>query len=469
MSTPNPASSSAGRSHEPLRWLPRFLHPDPPAEYKITNPKEIRRVYEDYRLRILIWSTIGYAMFYFVRKNLSVAMPEIEHQMGISKVSLGLFLTLHGLLYGVSKFANGFIGDRANARVFMAIGLITSAAMNLCFGFSMTATAMGVFWLLNGWFQGMGFPPCARLITHWFSPKELATKMAIWNTSHTIGAASVVVLCGYLVVYDWRLCFFVPAGLAVLMAFMLLNWLRDTPESVGLPDIEATELSAASAKNEVSSASTESLSCNEDYKTVLRRNVFGNPYMWLFALANFFVYTIRYGVLDWGPTLLKEAKGINLTHASWMTAGFECAGIAGTLLTGWLTDKLFAGRGARMCVFCMLFCGTALYLFWKAPPQQVAINTTFLMIAGFFIYGPQALIGVAAANLATRRAAATAVGLTGIFGYASTVLSGLGLGYLAKNYGWDAGFKGLIAIAAVGMLLFIVAWRAKAHGYTETT
>src|SRR5438067_13937539 len=80
--------------------------------------------------RILVSTIIGYALFYFVRKNLSVAMPAME-AAGITKVQLGWFLTTHGVLYGVSKFANGIIGDRVNARWFMAVGLAYCAVINI--------------------------------------------------------------------------------------------------------------------------------------------------------------------------------------------------------------------------------------------------------------------------------------------------------------------------------------------------
>ena len=186
---------------------------------------DVARRYAYFRPRILVWSIVGYAMYYFVRKNLSVAMPVMEEQIGVSKAALGTFLTLHGLLYGVSKFVNGMIGDRVNARVFMATGLLLSAAMNVFFGLSSAAVMLGIFWMLNGWFQGIGFPPCARLMTHWFHPKELATKMSIWNISHGVGAGAVVVLCGYLVDHynNWRLCFFVPAALATVAALLSPN------------------------------------------------------------------------------------------------------------------------------------------------------------------------------------------------------------------------------------------------------
>ena len=121
-----------------------------------------------------------------------------------------------------------------------------------------------------------------------------------------------------------------------------------------------------------------------------------------------------------------------------------------------------------MGIVCMLMSGVAMLAFWKSPRGHIALNTSILLLAGFFIYGPQALIGIAAANLATKRAAATAVGLTGIFGYASTVLSGWGMGLLVQKYGWGAAFQCLIAVASVGVILFIAAWRAPADGYGDT-
>jgi len=100
--------------------------------------------------------------------------------------------------------------------------------------------ALGMFWMINGWFQGMGFPPCARAFTHWVTPKELATKMSIWNASTNIGAGLVAVMCGYLLSHfgNWRLCFFVPATLAFICSAYLWFTLPDTPQSVGLPPIE---------------------------------------------------------------------------------------------------------------------------------------------------------------------------------------------------------------------------------------
>lgn len=433
----------------------RVFQPSSAATVSLTDPAEISAKYRYWQRRVLLTSIIGYATFYFVRKNLSIAMPYMESALGIQKTSLGLFLTLHGLLYGVSKFANGFLGDRANARSFMSIGLAASAMLNVLFGFNSAAVALGVIWMINGWVQGMGFPPCARLLTHWFAPKELATKMSIWNSSHPIGGGLIVILCGYLVVINWRLCFFVPAAIALVCAVFIWFTLPDTPASVGLPEVEGTQSESLRQES------------REDFRAFVIEHVFRNKYIWIVSLANFFVYIIRFAVLDWGPTLLMESKHIKITHAGWMVAAFEICGLAGAMLGGWITDRFLGGRAVRACVVYMAMAGVAMFLFWKIPLQSELLTTGLLGAAGFFIYGPQCLLAVAAANLATNRAAATAIGLTSIFGYASTVLSGWGLGALVQHYGWDAGFAGLIIVSALGTLVFAAAWPAKAHGYEQ--
>ncbi len=410
--------------------------------------------YRYWQKRTLISAIIGYALYYLVRKNFSVAMPEIERTLDISKTDLGLFITAHGLLYGVSKFTNGIVGDRVNARWFLTIGLVICAVINIFFGLSSTILAFGLLWAANGYFQGIGFPPCARLMTHWFPPRRFASAMAVWNTSHSIGTVATLVLCGYLVQYDWRLCFFVPAAIVLVGAVGLMFSLRDTPESLGLPAVETTDAIEIDIQTPDGS---------------MAQLVFANPYIWLLSFANFFVYIVRYGILDWGPTFLKEARGIELANAAMLVAAFEVAGMFGMLSGGWITDRVFAGRAARACLVYMILCTVAVALFWLVPNQGWFTSGALLCMAGFFVYGPQALVGTAAANLATKRAAASAVGLTGLLGYASTIVTGLGIGWLVQNYGWDAGFMVYMLAGLAGILFFAACWTARAHGYVSRT
>lgn len=388
---------------------------------------------------------IGYAMFYFVRKNLSLAMPGMQEDLGITKAELGIFLTLHGVIYGISKFINGIIGDRVNSRYFMVAGLVLSAICNIIFGFSSAVMVLGLVWVFNGWFQGMGFPPCARLITHWVPPRELATKMSVWNTSHSIGAGLVVILCGYIThLYGWRWCFYIPSVIALAGAVFLWFTLPDTPSSVGLPEIKSSD-------------DSDKKMDSHEFKLFVRKKVFKNPVVWIIGFASFFVYTIRYAVLDWGPTMLSEWKGLPIHSSGWMIAGFELAGIVGMLLAGWATDHIFKGRAARVCVIAMILTVGCVLLLWLLPASPL-VMTMILMAAGFCIYGPQALAGVIVANSATKKASATAIGFTSLFSYASTILSGLGLGLLVESYGWEYALAVLCVVGVIGVLIFALLW-----------
>ena len=409
--------------------------------------------------RFILCSMVAYAFFYITRKNLSMAQPEMLSDGVITKEALGVILTVHGVLYGMSRFVNGFWADKLNGRIFMTLGLALSAAMNLLFGCTSLTILFAVFWIVNGWTQGMGFPPCAKMLTHWIHPKELATKMSVWNTSHSFGSAMALGLCSLLFAlgFGWRWCFYVPAALAGLAAVFCFFCVKDGPHEDGLPELDLSDVrgtqSGAGEVRKVTDADR-------------RRLVFRNRVIWLCAFANFFVYVVRFGFLDWGPTFLKEHKGIAVSKGGLLIIAFELAAVVGTIFAGWFTDKVFKGRGVRTCFFCMLFAGLCALGFWYLPQGAPIWQATLLLMGtGFFIYGPQALIGIVAAQQATNDAAAMANGFMGIMGYAATTVSGYGIALISEKLGWNAALLSIGSFAMVGMLFFLAAWGANATGY----
>ena len=259
------------------------------------------RIFRKAQTKFILSSAIVYAFFYLTRKNLSMAQPGMLEEGVISTYAIGTMLTVHGIVYGLSRFVNGFWADRLNGRIFMTVGIALSALMNFLFGCTSLSILFAVFWVLNGWTQGMGFPPCAKMLTHWIHPKELATKMSVWNTSHSFGAVMALGLCSLLLGplgLGWRWCFYVPAVLAAGATLFCFFCVKDSPTEAGVEELEIE-----GGKNEAESKATVT-------SAERRRLVFGNRVIWLIALANFFVYIVRFGFLDWGPTFLKQFQGI---------------------------------------------------------------------------------------------------------------------------------------------------------------
>ena len=442
--------------------------------------------YNYWQWRTLITLMIGYALYYFVRKHFSIVMPAMEETLGISKVQLGLFLTLNGIIYGLSRFVNGFLADRFNRRKLMTAGLILSALANLAICFSPSINSfmnvldtdgkatmalvyiIGSLWVLNGYFQGMGVPPCISLMCHWIRPEELATKQSIWNASHSIGAGLISLLCGFLLKHygysAWQLCFAIPAAIAIIGAIALFFTLKDTPSSVGLPEIE--EIEKEEKGESCDNAPAQEMS-GSDFKKFINRMVFRNPLIWILAFGNFCVYVVRFTILDWGTTFLTQYKGMEIATAGTVVAVSELVGgIAGMMLAGWFTDKFMKSRAHRTCFICTVGATLSFFLFWKSPEGANWLAAIFLCLSSFFIYGPQALLGTSASNQATKHACATANGILGIFGYASTVISGLVFGFLADK-SWDLVFLVSVIIGIVGSVIIALMWKAPANGYEK--
>ena len=434
------------------------------------------------------WETLlvtmgGYALYYVIRKNLSIAMPLLG-DIGVSKVQLGAFLTCGGIVYGVGRFLNGIVADRNSARKVMAIGLFICSFVNVLFGLSdflvlggaapavkegaAAATAlvwtMGIVWIVNQYFQGMGVGPCIKTLPKWFPPEELSTKQSIWNLSHSIGAGAVFALCGWLLVplfHSWRLCFIVPAAIAAAGGVAVLFLFKDSPEEVGLSVGDASS-SKDSSLSSSSRDSSNSIGATADYRSYVARWVFRNPKVWIIAIADFFVYTVRFAALDWGIVLLMETKGLSLAAATTLCFVFEIVGgNLGMVVAGWATDRFFGSCAHRTSVLCMAGAALAIAAFWFVPVSApLVVKLLPFMMIGFFIYGPQALLGVATTQQATPRAAGVAGGFVGIFSYASTILSGIGFGFVAQHWGWNAAYATILAAALVGGTVLSLIWRA---------
>jgi len=434
-----------------------MIKPLKPVPDKKPLPKsEIEPTYKKLRLQVFLGIFIGYAGYYLVRKNFSLAMPNLIAE-GFSKTQLGFALSGVSIAYGLSKFLMGNVSDRSDARKFMSIGLLLSGLTMIIMGVFPLATSsisiMFILMLFNGWFQGMGWPPSGRVMVHWFSIKERGTKMSVWNVAHNIGGGLIgpLAILGVSLFNDWHAKFYLPGMIAVFIAFIIYSTVRDRPEACGLPSIEKF-------KNDYPDTYIEEdkpLSAKE----IFFKHIFNNKLLWFIAIANAFVYLVRYGVLDWAPTYLSEVKQFSLKETGWAYFLYEWAGIPGTLLAGYLSDRWFRGKRAPVSILYMVLVLIFVLIYWNNPIGNPMIDNISLIAIGFLIYGPVMLIGVQALDLVQKKAAGTAAGFTGLFGYlGGAVAANIAMGYIVDSYGWNGGFYLLIFACIMSIILIAFTW-----------
>ena len=453
----------------------------PPAKKPLMASDKIDKEYKKMRLKVFLGIYLGYAAYYLVRKNLSLAAPGMIEEGLIDKAGAGLAMSGIPIAYAVSKFIMGSISDRSDARKFMTVGLILSSLVMILAGilpyptgvagnYSVTVGLMFVFMLFAGWLSGMGWPPCGRVLAHWFSTNERSFKMSVWNTAHNVGngtlglliPAGIIIFTTLGITETWRAAFIVPAAVALLLALFCWWAIRDTRESCGLPAIEEYRNDHSGAK----------AAKGEEDKIPFRRlfvdYILKNRMLWLIAFANVFVYLIRYGIADWSPTYLTEVFQWAKDSASIAYAVREYAGIPGTILGGWISTKFFNGRCAPVNVIFLIAVTIGILGYWQADVVAAATHIpitwiiyTSLAIIGGAIYAPVAMIGVQGLAIVPKNAAGTAAGFLGLFGYllGDAVLSKIVLGNVAQSsLGWNATFWVFIVGALLAAVICAISW-----------
>lgn len=438
--------------------LPGWLQAPPPAP--ALAPKEVARKYPQLRLQVFIGIFIGYAGFYLIRNNISSIAPLLMDETGIDKVGVGIIANAVLLAYGLSKFFSAMVSDRSNARYFLVIGLALSALTNLFIAAVPWATAsVGIFatvMFFNGWFQGMGWPPCGRVLVHWFSTNERGWKTSVWNTAHNVGGAGLPIAVGAALSWtanDWRSAFWFPAVIALVVAAIGFVLIRDTPASMGLPAIEDYRDDPA----KVEADDPEDIST----KDLIFKHILTNRTIVMLAIANVFAYALRYGVLNWITVYLHEKHGAEIGSGLFGIGAYELAGIAGTLLCGWMSDKVFKGYRSGAGIFFTVATALAILGYWLAPvgtPMPLLIGLVALI--GGLIYGPVMLIGLQAIDLSPRHVAGTAAGFTGLFGYLlGATLASSGVGIIVHNFGWNVTFAVFVVFAVLTVAIFALVGR----------
>jgi len=439
--------------------------PTPAAETPRLPADRVDLEYRRLRRQVFLGIFVGYAAYYLVRNTFALAVPDLlKLYPGSTKAMWGTAMTGLSLAYGLSKFLMGSVSDRSNPKYFLPLGLLLSAGIIFASGtlkwiYSSLALVVALQ-TLNGWVQGMGWPPCGKTMVHWWSTKERGLTVATWNVAHNVGGALVASFAaiGLGLFNDWGAKFYFNAVIAAAVAVGVFFLLRDTPQSCGLPPVEEY-------KNDYPPDYSADHERVFTYKEIFFEHVLTNRYLWAIAVANAFVYFVRYGVVNWIPTYLETAKGFSFKQSAWGWSLYEWAAIPGTLACGWVSDKYFRGRRAPANMLFMGLTLVAVVVYWLNIHGPLWIDYAALIAIGFLIYGPIMIIGLHALDLVPKKAAGTAAGFTGFFGYVfGSAIAGTGVGWIADHWGWNGVFLTMVACC-----LLTIAFVALTLGHRTTS
>ncbi|XP_020793359.2 glucose-6-phosphate exchanger SLC37A4a isoform X1 [Boleophthalmus pectinirostris] len=419
--------------------------------------------YGYYRGTIFLAMFVGYTLYYFNRKTFSFVMPSVMEEIKMDKDDLGMITSSQSLAYAISKFISGVLSDKLSARWLFSIGLFFVGGINVVFSWSSTVAVFSTLWFLNGLGQGLGWPPCGRLLRKWFEPSQFGTWWAVLSCSMNLaGSVGPIVASVLAQSCSWRTILSVSGIISVLVSFICLVVIKNEPKDVGLPNIEAA------AKKTKGGPSTEST----------LSEFLLSPYLWLLSVSYLVVFGVKTACSDWGQLFLIQDKGQSTLMGSSYISALEVGGLLGSIAAGYFSDKAVAKQGMKIYgnprhfLLLVMMAGmyVAMFLFritvtpdssqvFDLPPAFTVTTITILAVQlplymslfqlwiltlgavfGFSSYGPISLFGVIANESAPSNYCGTSHAIVSLMANIGGFLAGLPFSTIAKHHGWETAF-----------------------------
>ena len=407
--------------------------------YRISKPsadkvpqENVAKEYKALRNKTFWGVTVAYSLYYVCRMSLSVVKQPLIDEGVLSAGQLGLIGSALLFVYAVGKFLNGFIADYCNIRRFMATGLCVSALVNLIMGVLgfiqglaglstvLIFISFAILWGINGWMQSMGSPPGVISLSRWFPHSKRGTYYSIFSSTPYVGEFLSFIMPGVIVgALGWEAGFIIAAIAGLIGSVVILVFVSDTPESKGLPSVY--ELSGENMRREDSMPTRE-----------LQKLVVKHPGIWIIALSSAFIYITKYAIAGWGVLFLQKARNFSLEDATQIIAFSAAFGIVGTVLAGWLSDKMFKGDRVKPAVLSGMLSLVSLALFLFTEGGYV-VNIVYVSVFSLAVGVLYCIVaGLMAVDIVPRKATGAALGVVGISSYVAAGLQDITSGYLIQ-------------------------------------
>jgi len=398
----------------------------------------------------------SYVVYALTRATFTFMSPTLQREGLLSLAEIGAVASAFPMMYGGSKLISGFIADNMSPRLVLGSGMILTGLANLGLALARGFRGFGLTWALNGLVQGVGAGAVARVLTMWYTRKERGFWWAFWSTSSNFGGFLAPLVCGFLVSnFQWQAGALFPGIGAIVLGLLMIPLLRDEPEDLGYTvphDPNGT------SSNSVPAEGDEKMS----YVKLLLERVLFNKTLWFLAVSNCFIYFLRSGMRSWHHFYLADTQKIRVAEAAYRVSGMEIGGLLGTFSSGVVSDKV---KGSRIPVMLVYLAGLAVTILFVAvfPKTTPLIDSLAISMLGFFINGPQCLLGLVAAESVDRRIVATATGILGWISYLGAAISGYPISLFVNKMGWNAYLSLLFGSTLASALFLIPVWCLATH------
>ena len=285
---------------------------------------------------------LGTSINYLDRANISIAMPDIVKEFGISHTVEGLVLGAFFWTYALFQLPAGHFIDKLGARVMYTFAVVWWSVFT-----ALTAVSTG-FASLFGFRLGLGvgesaaYPANAKVVSKWFPKRERALATSIYDSGARFGSAIALPIVAFIIAgLGWRASFVITGMVGVIWAIGWAVWYRDPRRKAGLRETELRYIEEGGARADSEQSPEDAASAPQ-----LRwRDLFRYRTVWGMMIGFFCLNFVIYFFITWFPTYLTDARGFSLLGTGIYGTIPAIVAIFGGWLGGWVSDRIYDRTG----------------------------------------------------------------------------------------------------------------------------
>jgi len=312
-------------------------------------------------IAVFISSFLGLFVDGFDLQMLSITLPSLKAEWGLTNTQAGLLATWSLAGMAIGGMGGGWLADRFG-RVRMAAWMIILFSVgSMLLGFAQTYTQFIGIRFITGTGLGAEYTICTMLMAEYVPTRMRTTVLGTLQASYSLGYLAAALLAGAILpTYGWRWMYYI-AIVPVVLAVFIRRY---------IPEPQSWQMRSQAPRTRE----------NNEWRLIWQdRKV--RKYLLLWALASTLLQFGYFGVNTWLPSYVASELGVNFKTMTTYIVGTYTAAIVGKVVTGWLADRY--GRRVMFAIGGIATAAMLPVLFMFQTPETMVL----LMILFGFLYG----------------------------------------------------------------------------------
>ncbi|MDA8481031.1 MFS transporter [Citrobacter sp. Awk 4] len=330
-----------------------------------------------YRWFLVFMAFIAIVTNYMDRANLSLALPYMKDEFGLTSAEAGFILGAFFWTYALFQIPAGMLVDRFGSKIVLAVAVVWWSAFTMATSVVRTSAGLLGVRLMLGVGEAGAFPAATKFVERWFPPGERGMATGIYDSGARGGTLIAIPVCTALIAgFGWQASFLVTGLIGIIWVVVWMFMASEYPsQSRFVNRAEVQHIQGEIKDERISTVRIR-------WRVLLKTRA-----IWAMALGLACQSYVIYFFITWYPTYLVNERGFSMLQLGFFGVLPGIAGFIGSFVGGWASDKIAnsgygIGVGRKVCIVIGMMLSASIGLAGFATQAWLALALLSLAFFG---------------------------------------------------------------------------------------